>query len=173
MAEEPELHDWLSGGAQPSWQPAQQPNANRRRWKGAGLVAAGVVAGGVLAGAIGASAASGSSSSAPASYSAGTYAPSGSTGSTANPRGGDHDGDHRGGPAGGMRGDEKSVSSTLQQTLTQQAQAAVPGGTVDRVETDSGDATYEAHVTKSDGSKVTVKFDKSGNVTAVEDGMGK
>ena len=44
---------------------------------------------------------------------------------------------------------------------------------MDRVESDSGDATYEAHVTKSDGTKVTVKFDKSYKVTGVEDGMGK
>jgi uncharacterized membrane protein YkoI len=50
---------------------------------------------------------------------------------------------------------------------------AVPGGTVDRVETDSGDAAYEAHMTKADGSEVTVKFDKSFAVTGVEDGMGK
>jgi hypothetical protein len=49
---------------------------------------------------------------------------------------------------------------------------AVPGGTVERIETDSGDAVYEAHVTKSDGSDVTVKFDKAFKVTAVEAGMG-
>jgi hypothetical protein len=52
------------------------------------------------------------------------------------------------------------------------ALAAVPGGTVDRVETDSDGAAYEAHMTKSDGTKVTVKFDKDFTVTGVEDGMG-
>jgi uncharacterized membrane protein YkoI len=74
---------------------------------------------------------------------------------------------------GGPRGDEKPLSSSLTATLTQKAKAAVPGGKVDRVETDSGDAAYEAHMTKADGSKVTVKFDKNGNVTGVEAGMGK
>jgi hypothetical protein len=41
-----------------------------------------------------------------------------------------------------------------------------------RVETDSGDAAYEAHMKKADGTLVTVKFDKSFTVTAVEPGMG-
>jgi uncharacterized membrane protein YkoI len=56
---------------------------------------------------------------------------------------------------------------------TAAALKAVPGGTVNRVETDSGDAVYEAHMTKADGTLVTVKMDKNFNVTAVEDGMGK
>jgi uncharacterized membrane protein YkoI len=49
---------------------------------------------------------------------------------------------------------------------------AVPGGTVDRVETDADGATYEVHVTKADGSRVTVKLDKSFKVTSIEDGCG-
>ena len=52
------------------------------------------------------------------------------------------------------------------------AEAAVPGGTVDRVETDAEGATYEAHITKSDGSHVTVKMDASFKVTETIDGMG-
>lgn len=52
------------------------------------------------------------------------------------------------------------------------ALAAVPGATVDRVETDADGAVYEAHMTKSDGTKVTVKLDKDFKVTATEDGMG-
>jgi hypothetical protein len=39
-------------------------------------------------------------------------------------------------------------------------------GTVDRVETDDG-GVYEAHITKSDGTHVEVKVDKSFKVTAV------
>ncbi len=58
-------------------------------------------------------------------------------------------------------------------TLEAAALKAVPGGTVDRVETDSGDAAYEVHVTQSDGSQVTVKFDSSLKQAAVETGMGK
>jgi hypothetical protein len=50
------------------------------------------------------------------------------------------------------------------------ALAAVPGGTIDRVETDSDGSPYEAHVTKSDGTHVTVKVDSTFKVTAVEAG---
>jgi uncharacterized membrane protein YkoI len=55
---------------------------------------------------------------------------------------------------------------------TAAATAAVPGATIIRVETDSGGATYEAHLTKADGTNVTVKFDASFNVTATQDGFG-
>jgi uncharacterized membrane protein YkoI len=54
--------------------------------------------------------------------------------------------------------------------VTAAAQAAVPGATVDRVETDAEGSPYEAHLTKSDGSHVTVKVDASFKVTATEDG---
>jgi uncharacterized membrane protein YkoI len=50
------------------------------------------------------------------------------------------------------------------------ALAAVPGATVDRVENDAEGATYEAHMTKADGSHVTVKLDASFNVTSIENG---
>jgi hypothetical protein len=46
----------------------------------------------------------------------------------------------------------------------------VPGGTVDRVETDADGGAYEAHVTKEDGSHVTVTMDQSFTVTKVEEG---
>ena len=52
------------------------------------------------------------------------------------------------------------------------AQAAVPGGTIQRVETDAEGATYEAHMTKSDGTQVTVKMDSNFKVTSIENGMG-
>ena len=53
------------------------------------------------------------------------------------------------------------------------ALAAVPGGTIQRVETDAEGSPYEAHMTKSDGSRVTVKVDKDFKVTSVEnDGAG-
>jgi hypothetical protein len=48
----------------------------------------------------------------------------------------------------------------------------VPGGTVYRIESDAGDGAYEAHMTKADGTLVTVKFDKNLAVTKVESGMG-
>jgi hypothetical protein len=55
---------------------------------------------------------------------------------------------------------------------TAAAQSAVPGDTIIRVETDSGGATYEAHITKADGTTVTVKLDAAFNVTATESGFG-
>jgi uncharacterized membrane protein YkoI len=54
---------------------------------------------------------------------------------------------------------------------TAAAQAAVPGATIDRAETDAEGAVYEVHVTKADGSHATVKLDASFNVTSTEDGM--
>ncbi len=55
--------------------------------------------------------------------------------------------------------------------VTAAAQGAVSGATVDRVENDAEGATYEAHMTKSDGSKVTVKVNADFSVAGVEDGM--
>jgi hypothetical protein len=55
---------------------------------------------------------------------------------------------------------------------TAAAQSAVPGGTIIRVETDSGGATYEAHITKADGTTVTVKLDAAFKVTATQSGFG-
>jgi hypothetical protein len=46
----------------------------------------------------------------------------------------------------------------------------VPGATVDRVETDDDGSPYEAHITKSDGSRATVKVDSNFSVTSVDDG---
>ena len=50
------------------------------------------------------------------------------------------------------------------------ALAAVPGGTIQRVENDAEGAKYEAHMTKSDGTMVTVKVDANFKVTSVENG---
>ena len=52
------------------------------------------------------------------------------------------------------------------------ALVAVPGGTIQRVEIDAEGAAYEAHMTMSDGSKVTVKMDGNFKVTGIENGMG-
>jgi hypothetical protein len=50
------------------------------------------------------------------------------------------------------------------------ATAAVPGATIERVETDAEGSPYEAHMTKSDGSQVTVKVDANFKVTSIESG---
>ena len=127
------------------------------------LVAGGVAAGAIAATAFGASAITGSGSTAPTTTSSAT-APA-APGSNGRP-----DRDHGSRP---VRSDEKSVDAATTAKLKAAALKAVPGGTVYRVETDSGDAAYEAHMTKSNGTEVTVKFDKNFKVTGVESGMGK
>ncbi len=52
------------------------------------------------------------------------------------------------------------------------AEAAMPGATIVRVETDAEGATYEAHMKKSDGTMVTVKMDANFKVTAIDSGVG-
>jgi hypothetical protein len=53
------------------------------------------------------------------------------------------------------------------------AEAKLPGGTVERVETDADHGSpYEAHVTKSDGTQVEVLINKDFEVTAVN-AMGR
>jgi len=71
-----------------------------------------------------------------------------------------------------VRPGEKAEAGTDLATLKAAAVKAVPGGTVYRVETDADGAAYEAHMTKADGTRVTVKFDKNLAVTAVQAGMG-
>lgn len=130
------------------------------RLRAAGLVAAGVVAGGVLA----VSGLASASTTASPSVTSGTSGSSSSTTTPAPPNAKS---------STPVRSDEKAVSSEVAAKLTAAALKAVPGGTVFRVETDAGDAAYEAHMTKADGSLVTVKFDSSFNVTKVETGMGQ
>jgi len=64
---------------------------------------------------------------------------------------------------------EKLLSGDVAARVKAAALAKV-SGTVERVETDSDGSPYEAHVTKSDGTEVVVKVDKSFNVTDVEAG---
>lgn len=50
------------------------------------------------------------------------------------------------------------------------ALAKVPGGTVDRLETNvDSSAPYEAHITKSDGTQVTVEISSDFKVATVQD----
>ena len=78
-------------------------------------------------------------------------------------------------PQGGPRGPggpgagETVLEGDTATSVTAAAQAAVPDGTVDRVETDSDGSPYEAHVTKADGTHVVVKVDAGFAVTAIED----
>ncbi len=146
-----------------------QPENRRRRtrrWAGAaGLLAAGALAGGVLAGTLSASAADNGSTTSTTGTSSTASAPPGY-------------GPRSGGPHGAMggstpvRSDEKALSASDAAKVEAAALKAVPGGTVYRVETDAGDGVYEAHMTRPDGTVVTVKLDKNFTVTKVEAGMG-
>ena len=134
----------------------QQPKRrlNPRIAGAVGLVAAGAIVGGVFAGSLTANAASGTSTPTASST-------SGTEGTTAD----------RHGP-NAVRAGETVVTGANAATLKAAALKAVPGGTVYRIETDADGSAYEAHMTKADGSEVTVKFDKNLAVTAVQDGMG-
>ena len=46
----------------------------------------------------------------------------------------------------------------------------MPGGTIQRVETDADGDAYEAHMLDASGNPVTVKMDKDFNVTGTETG---
>ncbi|HET7902195.1 MAG TPA: hypothetical protein VFL59_13495 [Candidatus Nanopelagicales bacterium] len=128
------------------------------RLQTAGLITAGVLAGAVVAGGVANAATTTPTPATSSSTSSGTTADSTSTFDP--------------GGATPVRSDETAVSSSVAAKLEAAALAKVPGATVIRAETDAGDAAYEVHLTKSDGTLVTVKFDESYAVTAVEDGMG-
>ncbi len=80
----------------------------------------------------------------------------------------DHPAGGRGGRGGGHAA-ETPLEGDIAAGVTAAAQAAVPDGTVDRVETDSDGSPYEAHVTKADGTQVVVKVGEDFVVTATED----
>jgi hypothetical protein len=113
-----------------------------------GLVAAGAVAGGIAA------------ATAPASAQT-SPTPSATAPATPERHGG------RGGP-GGQRADETLLTGANATKAKDAALKAVPGATIDRVETDAdGGGVYEAHVTKADGTRWTVTMDKDFKVTGV------
>jgi hypothetical protein len=65
-------------------------------------------------------------------------------------------------PWGNQRSDETLLTGDALAKVTAIANAKVPGGTIVRVETDAdGNATYEAHMTKADGTPVTVYVDSN------------
>jgi hypothetical protein len=128
-------------------------NTFRKAGLSAMLVGAAIAGGAIGASVVGtASAQTGSSSS----------SSSGSTATAPDPSQGGH-------TANGIT--EALLTGDTATQVTSAAQAAVPGATVDRVENDAEGATYEAHMTKADGSKVTVKVNADFSVASIEDGM--
>ena len=139
----------------------RNPQSHRaRKW----LISAGLAAG-VATGAAGlASAATNSSST--TTTPAATAPSSDPAGSATPPAGAPNPATMTHGPG------ETVLTGTTADNVKAAALAAVPGGTIIRVETDSAGAAYEAHMTKSDGTQVTVKLDSSFKVTGIEAGFG-
>jgi uncharacterized membrane protein YkoI len=70
-----------------------------------------------------------------------------------------------------QRPDETLLTGDTAAKVREAALAKVSGGTIERVETDAdGHAAYEAHMTRSDGSRVTVYVNKSFEVVGTEAG---
>ena len=76
----------------------------------------------------------------------------------------------KGGHVGANGVVEKLLTGTTADKAKAAALAAVPGGTVERVENDAEGAVYEAHMVKADGTHVTVKMDANFKVTGIETG---
>ena len=74
----------------------------------------------------------------------------------------------KGGHVGANGVTEALLTGDTATKVTAAAVAAVPGGTVERVENDAEGSPYEAHMTKADGTHVTVKVDASFTVTSIE-----
>jgi hypothetical protein len=68
-----------------------------------------------------------------------------------------------------QRSDETPLTGTALSKVEAIAEAKVPNGTIVRVETDAdGNAAYEAHMTKSGGTPVTVYVNKDFEFVSVE-----
>ena len=129
----------------------------RRAWKtatGHDALAAGAVVLGLVAGSYGvAAAASGNGSSSTDST---TTQPAPSAPDPQN-------------PWGAQRSDETPLTGDTLAKVKAAALAEVPDATIVRVETDAdGNAAYEAHVVKADGTPATVYVDKQFDVVSIE-----
>jgi hypothetical protein len=70
-----------------------------------------------------------------------------------------------------QRADETLLTGDTAAQVRKAALAKVSGGTIERVETDAdGNAAYEAHMVRSDGTRVTVYVNKSFEVVSVKPG---
>lgn len=76
----------------------------------------------------------------------------------------------KGGHMGKNGAKEELLTGDTADKVKAAALAAQPGSTVMRVETDAEGAKYEAHIKKSDGNMITLKFDENFKVTSSEDG---
>ena len=123
------------------------------------LVAA-AVAVGVAAGSYGiASAASGSGSGSSSSSGVAAQAVAAAPSAAPDPQN----------PWGHQRSDETLLTGDTASKVEAAAKAKVPNGTIVRVETDAdGNTAYEAHMTKADGTPVTVYVNEQFEAVSVE-----
>ncbi|WP_395400583.1 hypothetical protein ACHMXB_17975 [Arthrobacter sp. UC242_113] len=127
----------------------------------AGIVLAAVVGGGAIGAAALPAMADSSTASSTSTYAQGGYGDAGGSGG--------------GGPRGQHQANGKTEEILTGDTAAK-VEAAVkavqPGATIDRMETDADGATYEAHITKADGTRATVLLDANFAVTGTEEGFG-
>ena len=71
------------------------------------------------------------------------------------------------------RAPETELTGEVAEKVKAAALAAVPGGTIIRVETDNDGSPYEAHVRTAEGTEVVVKVNDAFEVTATEEGGGR
>jgi len=131
--------------------PRKASASRRTKLASIGLVAGGLFAGAILAG----------------THIAGAQnASSNGTSATTTASGQRHPATVKHGPG------ETLLTGSTASRVRAAALAAVPGGTIIRVETDSDGSPYEAHVRKADGTFVTVKVSRDFKVTSTETGCG-
>ena len=138
-----------------------------RSWGGkAALAVGGMLVGGILVGTLTASAAdNGGTAAQNGAYGAPSW--NAGYGGPAGPRhGGNLD------ESKSQRPDEHLLTGDTATKVRAAALARYPGATVLRVETDS-DGVYEAHLTTTDGRRVTVEVDKAFKATGEEAGPGR
>jgi hypothetical protein len=125
---------------------------HERRWSPSRLAVTAAIVAGVAVGSYGVASAASSSGSGSSSSSA--AAP------------------NAGRPWGPQRSDETPLTGDALAKVRALALAKVPGGTIIRVETDAdGNAAYEAHMVKADGTPATVYVNKQFQVVSVQSGM--
>ncbi|MDQ0675033.1 putative membrane protein YkoI [Pseudarthrobacter siccitolerans] len=79
----------------------------------------------------------------------------------------------KGGHGHGQGGNETELTGDTAAKVQEAVLAANAGASVDRMETEGdGTAVYEAHITKTDGTRATVKLDANFTITATETGKG-
>lgn len=139
-------------------------NSIRKAAAGAAIVATAIGGGAIGASLLGTASAQTSGSSSTTAPATNGAPPAGQPGGQFDPTKGGHVGQN------GTK--EEPLTGDTADKVRAAAQAAVPGATIDRVETDAEGSPYEAHATKSDGTHVTVKVDKNFKVTSTENDPG-